>query len=149
MNPTVEHLLVAALLFGLVHTLVTRTLPRIHRALDEREDATKGAAKRADAVRERAEGKRAETVTVLAEARHAAARTRQQAFEEGAALIATARETALRERDAILAEGQVRIESERAAAEAELRVYVSELASELASRVVGERIGVQADNRAP
>ncbi|MEW2397349.1 ATP synthase F0 subunit B [Streptomyces sp. NPDC046862] len=149
MNPRVEHLLVALALFALVHLAISRLLPRINRTLEAREDATKGTERRAAEVREQAERKRAESAAVLAEARHDAARTRLRAHQEGTALIAAARADAQRERDALLAEAQVRITSDRATAEAELRVYASELASELASRVLGEPVGVQADNRAP
>lgn len=149
LNPQVEHLLAALALFALVHFAVSRLLPRVDRALEAREDATKGTARRAAEVREQAERKRAESVAVLAEARHDAARTRLRAHQEGTALIAAARADAQRERDALLAEAHTRIASDRTAAEAELRSYASELASKLASRVLGERIGVQADNRAP
>ncbi|MGW0823430.1 F0F1 ATP synthase subunit B family protein [Streptomyces sp. NPDC002845] len=147
LNPRAEHLAVAAGLFALAFFAVSRLLPRLHRALAEREDAIKGAAERARSVREEAESRRADAEALLAEARHDAARIRQRAFEEGAALIAAAREEGQRERDAVLAEGRARIDSESAMAEAELRVHVSELASSLASRVVGERIATPAEPR--
>lgn len=46
-----------------------------------------------------------------------------------------------RERDAEVVRGQADVEAERAAAEAELRTRVSELASGLAGRLVGEPLG--------
>ncbi|MPY61890.1 F0F1 ATP synthase subunit B family protein [Streptomyces spongiae] len=147
LNPEVEHLLVAAALFTLVHLTVSRLLPRVDRTLEARDDATRGAAGRAAEVREHAERKRAETAAVLAEAHHDAARTRRLAFEEGAALIAAARADAQRERDALLAEAHARIASDRVAAEAELRVHAADLATELASRVLGERITAEAEPR--
>jgi F-type H+-transporting ATPase subunit b len=147
LNPRVEHLIVAAVLFGLVHLVISRLLPRINRTLDEREAATKGTERQAEAVREQAALKRAETAAVLAQARHEAAHTRQRAVVEGTALIAAARDEGRRERDALLAQEYARIASERAAAETELRMHVAELASELASRVVGERITAPAEPR--
>ncbi len=140
LNPKVQDVLVALPLFAAVFLFFVRVLPRIERVLDARDQATRGAAKQAEAVRARAEEKRAEAEAALAEARHDAARIRQQAFEEGAAVIAATRAEGQRERDAILAEGRAHIEADFAAAEAELRMSVSELASDLASRVVGERI---------
>jgi F-type H+-transporting ATPase subunit b len=138
LNPKVEELAVALPLFAAVFFLIARVLPRINRVIAQREDAIQGAAERAEAVRLRAENERAKTEKVLSEARHDAARTRQRAAEEGAALIAAARQDGRRERDSIIEEGKARIEAERAAAETELRISVSELASNLASRIVGE-----------
>ncbi|BBC31403.1 hypothetical protein SGFS_026970 [Streptomyces graminofaciens] len=140
LNPPVQELVVAAVLFALVFLFFVRLLPRVQRVLDEREDATKGAEGRAEAVREAAESKRAEAAAVLAEARHDAARIRQHAFEEGTALIAAARTDGQREHTTLLTEGRARLDSDRAEAETELRGYAAELASALASRIVGERI---------
>ncbi|MFI6089883.1 hypothetical protein [Streptomyces sp. NPDC051218] len=63
---------------------------------------------------------------------------RQRAREDGAALIAAAREDGLRERDQVLTAGQAAIATERASTEGELRTQIPELASSLASRIVGE-----------
>lgn len=147
LNPRAEHLVVAAVLFGLTYVAVTRLLARVDRALAAREAATKGTEREAEAVRARAAGERAARDAVLAEARREAARTRHNAMAEGTALIASAREQACRERDALLAGERARIAAERAAAEAELRVHVADLASELASRVVGERLPEPAEHR--
>ncbi|MGP4047053.1 F0F1 ATP synthase subunit B family protein [Streptomyces sp. 2A115] len=147
LNPKVQDLLVALPLFAAVFLFFLRVLPRIQRVLDARDDATRGATERAEAVRAYAEVKGAEAEAALAEARHDAARIRQQAAEEGAVIIAATRTEGHRERDAVLAEGHARIESERASAEAELRMQISELASDLASRIVGEQISARAEPR--
>ncbi|MFF7259264.1 hypothetical protein ACFZCL_03075 [Streptomyces sp. NPDC008159] len=147
LNPPVAELVVAAVLFALVFFFFVRLAPRVQRVLAEREAVTDGAEARAEEVRREAEVKRAEVAATLAEARHEAARIRQRAFEEGTTLVAEARTEAQREYATILTEGQVRIASDRATAEAELRVYVSELASNLASRVLGERIEAEARPR--
>lgn len=141
LKPEPQHLAVAAVLFGSVFFLVRRILPRIDRVLEVRagifEEITGG---HAAELRSDAERVRDARDAMLAEARHDAALVRQRAREEGAALIAAAREDGVRERDELVASGQARIESERASAEAELRGQVSELASALASRIVGEPI---------
>ncbi|NBE52883.1 F0F1 ATP synthase subunit B family protein [Streptomyces boluensis] len=139
LNPLVEDLLVGLIAFAAVFALFRLVLvPRI----------AKVQAERADLMDERLTGDlmfhvealRAEREQLLAEARHEAARTRQSAVEEGTALIVEARDEGLRERAELLASGQATVESERAAAEAELRTHVADLASELASRIVGEPI---------
>ncbi|GAB2849165.1 F0F1 ATP synthase subunit B [Streptomyces deserti] len=140
LNPRVQEMLVAAVLFAACYLVLTRLLRRINRVLAAREQATSGVGRHAEEVRAQAEATREETQALLAEARHDAAGVRQRAQEQGAALIAAARADGVRERDELLAGAGPRLEAERMAAEAELRVYVSELAAELASRVVGEPI---------
>ncbi|WP_328492782.1 hypothetical protein OHS59_08615 [Streptomyces sp. NBC_00414] len=66
------------------------------------------------------------------EARDEAVLGRRSPEEDAAALAAT-RAEGHRARDAILAEGRARIEAHCAAAETELRISVSELASNLAA----------------
>ncbi|MEV8019014.1 hypothetical protein AB0O76_22265 [Streptomyces sp. NPDC086554] len=145
LKPEPQHLAAAAVLFGSVFFLVRRILPRLDRVLEVRagilEGVTGGPAAELRLEAERIRDKREE---MLAEARHDAAQVRQRAREEGAALIAAAREDGVRERDELVASGQARIETERASAEAELRGQVFELASDLASRIVGEPIPAQA-----
>ncbi|MFF1692341.1 hypothetical protein ACFVXC_01775 [Streptomyces sp. NPDC058257] len=141
-NPDVEHLVVGAVLFGPLYFLVRRMILRLNRVLEERATLLEGVTGGPGAqLRREAERIRAEHEATLAEARREAAQVRQQAREEGAALIAAAREDGGHERDEVLAGGKDRIEAERASAEIELRLQVSELASALASRIVGEPLG--------
>ncbi|ATL32121.1 ATP synthase F0 sector subunit b [Streptomyces formicae] len=147
LNPQVEHLALAAALFVVVHLAVGRFLPRVNRVLEERATILEGVTGGPTAeLWHAAERVRGERDVLLSEARREAARVRQAAREEGAALIAESREEGLRERAELLATGQARVEAERAEAEAELRGCVSEVASELASRIVGEPIPVPAVN---
>ncbi|MGW7065354.1 F0F1 ATP synthase subunit B family protein [Streptomyces sp. NPDC054855] len=138
-NPDVENLAVGVVLFGSLYFFVRRMILRVNRVLQERatilEGVTGGPA--ADLRRE-AERIRDEREDMLAQARREAAQTRQQAREEGAALIAAAREDGLRERDEISAAGRTAIATERASTEAQLRAQVPDLATVLASRIVGE-----------
>ncbi|WP_326574557.1 hypothetical protein OG889_05950 [Streptomyces sp. NBC_00481] len=140
LNPVVGELVVAAVLFALVFLFFVRLVPRIQRVLAEREAATKGTEAQAEALREEARIKRAEGAAALAAARHEAARIRQRAFEEGTALIAEARADAHRAYTTLLTEGHARLAADRATAEAELRAHAAELASNLASRIIGEPI---------
>lgn len=140
-NPDVESLAVGAVLFGSLYVFVRRMILHVNRVLEERatilEGVTGGPAAE---LRREAERIRAEQATALAEARHEAAQIRQRARGEGAALIAAAREDGVRERDEVVSGGKAGIEAERVSADAELRLHVSELASELASRIVGEPV---------
>ncbi|QFR01452.1 hypothetical protein F9278_40645 [Streptomyces phaeolivaceus] len=140
LNPVVEELAVAAVLFALVLLFFVRLVPRIQRVLDEREAATKGTEAEAQALQEQIQIKRAEVAATLADARHEAARIRQRAFEEGTALIAEARADGHREYTTLLTEGHTHLTTARATAEAELRTHAAELASALASRIIGEPI---------
>lgn len=138
-NPDVENLAVGAVLFGSLYFFVRRMILRVNRVLQERatilEGVTGGPAAE---LRREAERIRAEREDLLAKARHEAAQTRQRAREEGAALIAAARDDGVRERDEISAAGQAVIATERASTEVALRAQVPELATVLASRIVGE-----------
>ncbi|MFE7842448.1 hypothetical protein ACFU53_42230 [Streptomyces sp. NPDC057474] len=140
LNPVVGELVVASVLFALVFLFFARLLPRLQRVLDEREAATRGVEAQAEALREEALIKRAEVAAALADARHEAARIRQRAFEEGTALIAEARADGHREYTTLLTEGHAHLTADRTTAEAELRVHVAELASNLASKIIGEPI---------
>lgn len=72
----------------------------------------------------------------------------EDATAGAAAPVAAAREDGPREHDApSRGECARTLSSEHAAAEAELRMYVSELASELASRMAGERTAGRAEFR--
>ncbi|MFM9371265.1 hypothetical protein [Streptomyces sp. Da 82-17] len=142
LNPRVEDLVVAAVLFGVVFLLFRAVLvPRIARVLAERQDRMGDVA---GGLYEEIRAVRAERDEVLAGARHEAARIRQRAVEEGAGLVASARAEALRERGVLLASGQAEIAAERAAAEAALRAQVPDLATELAGRVLGEPVSTRA-----
>ncbi|MFD9123173.1 hypothetical protein ACFU6M_37980 [Streptomyces bottropensis] len=147
LNPVVAELVVAALLFALVFLFFVRLVPRVQRVLDAREAATKGTEAQAEALREEIRIKRAEVARTLAEARHEAARIRQRAHEEGAALIAEARADAHRESITLLTEGRARLGADRARAEAELGVHVFALASDLAGRIIGEPVEVEVQPR--
>ncbi|WP_155055850.1 F0F1 ATP synthase subunit B family protein [Streptomyces blattellae] len=140
LNPQVQDLAVGLVLFAVCYLSIVPLLRRAHRVIEAREQATDGVERHAEEVRALAEEKHREARALLAEARHDAARTRQQAEAEGAALIAEARADGMRERDALLARAATRIEADRAAAEAELRTHIPQLAVDLASRVLGEPV---------
>jgi F-type H+-transporting ATPase subunit b len=132
-------------IFGLLGRLV---LPRIERTLAERADATEGGLERAEAARSEALAVYREYRAELDGARHEAARIRQQAAEEGAALVAAVRAEGQRQRDELVAAASVQLAADRVIAEAVLREDVVALATELAGRVVGEELAGQPRTRA-
>ncbi|GAA2284364.1 hypothetical protein GCM10010145_65310 [Streptomyces ruber] len=115
-HPRIEHLVVAAALFALAVLVAVRLLRRTGRVRDERDERDE----------------RPDAAGIVRQ------RTGEQLAEEGSAgpfvLVARAAPGALRRQEH--AGGA----PECAAAEAELRMYVSELASDLAHRLVGERV---------
>ena len=76
----------------------------------------------------------------LADARHEAARSAQEAREQGAVIISEMREEGQRQREAIIAAGHAQIEADRRQAAQSLRQEVGKLATDLAGRLVGESL---------
>ncbi|MEX2982054.1 F0F1 ATP synthase subunit B [Streptomyces sp. C36] len=139
LKPEPAPLVLGLVLFFLVFAVMAKViLPRINKVLVEREKATDGAFEDAEETRVEAERVHAEYQALLAEARHEAARLRQESLEQGTAIIAELRAEGQRQREDIISAGHAVIDAERAVAEAELREQVGALATELAGRIVGE-----------
>ena len=112
-------------------------VPRLNTALDARAEAIEGGLKKAEEAQAAASAARDEYNAQLAEARAEAARIRDQARTDGAAILAELKEQAQAEANRITANAQVQIEAERAAALVSLRSEVGTLALDLASGVIG------------
>jgi F-type H+-transporting ATPase subunit b len=82
----------------------------------------------------------------LAQARHEAAKIREDAREQGAAIIAEMRQQAQEESDRILRHARAQLEAERSQTVASLRSEVGTMATTLAGRIVGESL--EDDDRA-
>ncbi|MEV4438154.1 F0F1 ATP synthase subunit B [Streptomyces sp. NPDC049577] len=141
LKPETQPFIVGLVLFALTFVLLAKgILPRINKVLVEREAATDGRFEEADEIRAEAARIHAEYQELLAEARHEAARLRQEAVEQGTEIIAELRAEGLRQREEIISAGHAVIDAERAVAEAELREQVGALATQLAGRIVGEPV---------
>ncbi|WP_424213395.1 hypothetical protein ACN20G_15655 [Streptomyces sp. BI20] len=139
LKPNLIELVVGLIAFAGVFLFLARVLlPRIERTLKDREAATTGALEQVEGLRLRAEDVLAAYRAELGAARHEAARIRQAAQEEGAALLAEVRAEGRRVREEMVAEAAVRLAADRVIAEAELREDVVGLATELAGRIIGE-----------
>ena len=83
----------------------------------------------------------------LADARHEAARLREEAREQGTAIIAEMREQAQAESRRITEQAHQQIEADKTAALTQLRTEVGPLATDLAGRIVGESLEDDARQR--
>jgi F-type H+-transporting ATPase subunit b len=123
--------------FGILGKML---LPRIVKLLNEREDAIQGGINRADEAQAEAQAVLAQYRAQLDDARHESARIREEAHEQGAQIIAEMRERAEAEARRITEAAQSQIEADRQQALVSLRTEVGALATELASRIVGESL---------
>jgi F-type H+-transporting ATPase subunit b len=139
--PSWPEFIIGTILFLLVFGVLARVaLPRIQQTLAERTEQIEGGLARSEEAQTEAKQLLDQYREQLAEARHEAARLREEAREQGAQIIAEMREQAQAEARRITESAQAQIESERQQALTALRTEVGTLATELASRIVGESL---------
>lgn len=139
--PEIAELVVGTIAFFVVFFFLGKLLlPKINKALEERADAIEGGIKRAEDAQAEAQRTLEQYRAQLAEARHEAARLREEAREQGAAIIAEMREQAQAESRRIVEAAHLQIEADRKQAVASLRTEVGTLATDLAGRIVGESL---------
>lgn len=139
--PPIPELVIGFIAFVIVFGfLAKKLLPNINKVLDERREAIEGGIDKAQALQAEAERTLAEYREQLSQARHEANRLRQEAQEQGAALIAEMRAEGQRQREEIVAAGHAQIEADRKAAAQSLRQDVGQLATDLAGKLVGESL---------
>jgi F-type H+-transporting ATPase subunit b len=147
-NPLVPNwteVIVGAIGFFIIFFALWKVLmPRIMTTLEERTDAIEGGLERASQAQFEANRVLDQYKAQLAEARHEAARLREQAREEGAAIIATMREQAQAEARRITETAQAQVLVDRQQAFASLRAEVGTLSVQLASKIVGESLDDEA-----
>lgn len=119
-------------------------LPRFTQVLDERTSKIEGGMARAEEAQADAAAALAEYRSQLADARAEAARIREDARAEGATIVAELRAKANDDAARIVATAQKQIEAERTQAAVSLRADVGALATELASRIIGEALADEA-----
>jgi len=115
-------------------------LPKINAVLDERTAKIEGGIALAEKVQAEAADAKAQTEAELNEARDVAAGIKSEASNDGAAIVAEAKAKAQAEAARIVEAAHRQIEAERASAVVSLREEVGGLATELASRIVGESL---------
>ena len=115
-------------------------MPKFRKILDERSDLIEGGIAKAEAAQLEASSQLEQYNELLSDARGEAAKIREQARADGAAILAELKEQAQSEATRIAHAAQVQIEAEREAAIASLRAEVGSLALDLASGVIGESL---------
>ncbi len=139
--PAWPELIIGTIAFLIVFAVLGKVLlPRIQKTLAERADAIEGGLKRAEDAQAEAQQVLDQYRQQLADARQEAARLREQAQEQGAAIIADMREVAQTEARRIIDSAHQQIETDRMLALQALRTDVGTMAVDLASRVVGESL---------
>ena len=124
----------------IVFLLAKYVVPPINRAMTARQEAIRKDF--ADLEKAENDARRAEKEykDQLADAKHEAARIREDAREQGAAIIADMRKQAQEESDRILRHARAQLDAERQQAVAALRTELGSMATELAGRIVGESL---------
>ncbi|MDI3386012.1 F0F1 ATP synthase subunit B [Streptomyces sp. B-S-A8] len=139
--PPGPELLVGTIAFAIVFFFFwKKLLPNINKVLEQRREAIEGGIEKAEAAQTEAQSVLEQYKAQLAEARHEAARLRQEAQEQGATLIAEMRAEGQRQREEIIAAGHAQIAADRKAASQSLRQDVGQLATTLAGKLVGESL---------
>ncbi|GAB2545870.1 F0F1 ATP synthase subunit B [Brachybacterium huguangmaarense] len=136
--PEIVWTLIFLVIFALV--FMRYVLPRLNAVLDERAEKIEGGLRKAEKVQEEADRLRADQEQELAAARKEASEIREKARQDGARIVEEAKSRAGSESDRILAAGRQQIQAERQAASSQLRGEVGVLASDLASKIVGESL---------
>ena len=143
--PSWPEFIIGTILFVLVFGVLSKmAMPRIQQTLTQRTEAIEGGLAQADEAQAEAKALLEQYRQQLAEARHEAARLREEAREQGVQIIAEMREQAQAEARRVTEAAQAQIEAERQQALTSLRAEVGALATELASRIVGESLADEA-----
>ena len=139
--PALPEFIIGTIVFLVVFGVLAKMLmPRIQQTLSERTEMIEGGLARSDEAQAEAKQLLDQYREQLAEARHEAARLREEAREQGAQIIAEMREQAQAEARRVTEAAQAQIEADRQQALTSLRAEVGTLATELASRIVGESL---------
>lgn len=132
----VELLAFAIMLFILAKFVI----PPINKAMTDRQNAIRKEFAELEDAQADARAAEKDFKEQLAQARHEAARIREDAREQGAAIIAEMRTQAQEESDRILKHARAQLEAERSQAVQSLRNEVGTMATTLAGRIVGEAL---------
>ena len=142
--PQTAEIIVGFIAFSLLYMVLRRAVvPKFEKAFAERTEAIQGGMERAEKAQREAEVALNQYKSQLADARGEAQVIREEARVQGAAIIEEMRAKAQEEAARITATAQAAIESERQQAINSLRSEVGTLATELASKIVGEALDDQ------
>jgi len=127
--------------FGLIVWILAKFIvPPINRAMEARLDAIRKEFADLEEAKGNAHRAEEEFKAQIADARHEAAKIREEAREQGAQIVSEARDQAQSEAARIVEHGHAQVRAERQQAVASLRAEVGTLAIDLAGRIVGESL---------
>jgi F-type H+-transporting ATPase subunit b len=133
--------LVELLAFVLILIVLGRwVIPPINKVMEERQARIQRQFEESQEAQARAEAAEQKYRAALTDARHEAARLREEAREQGAAIIAEMREQAGAEAQRILAHAHNQLEAERQQVMHQMRTELGGLATTLAERIIGESL---------
>ena len=115
-------------------------IPPINRAMTARQEAIRSQFAELEEAKDDARKAEEEFKAQIADARHEAARIREEAREQGAQIIAELRQQGQEEAARIVSHAHAQIQAERQQAVTSLRAEVGTLATTLAGRIVGESL---------
>ncbi len=139
--PTNYDVLWSTVIFVIIAVLFTRyLLPKIQKVLDERAELIQGGISKAEQAQAEAAAALEEYTAQLREARTEAAKIREDARNEASQIVADGRERAANDAERISDTAVKQIDAERQQAVVSLRAEIGSLATELASRIVGEAL---------
>jgi F-type H+-transporting ATPase subunit b len=124
----------------IVYILGKYVIPPINRAMTARQEAIRAKFAELDEAKADARKAEADYKEQLNDAKHEAARIREEAREQGAQIVQEARQKAQTDADRIVEHAHTQIEADRKAAFTSLRSDVGSLATTLAGRIVGESL---------
>lgn len=143
--PHPGELIVGTIAFVVILVIFSRlVVPRLEALYEERRQAIEGGVEKAERAQEEAERTLAEYKAQLSDAREEAGRIREEARAQGAQILEEMRQRAESEAQRVTESAQRQIASERQQALLSLRTEVGGLATELASRIVGESLADEA-----
>jgi F-type H+-transporting ATPase subunit b len=122
----------------IIWVLAKFVIPPINKAMSDRQDAIRKQFADLEDAQEDARKAEADYKEQLSNAKHEAARIREEAREQGATIVQDARDKAQVEADRIIEHAHAQIEADRKQAFTSLRRDVGSLATTLAGRIVGE-----------
>jgi F-type H+-transporting ATPase subunit b len=117
-----------------------RVLPGFKKMLDERAKAIEGRLAEAEAAQKAAEERTALVEAEQERLRSESSSIREEARSEGAAILAEMKTQAAQEAERLQQAVKSSLEAERESAQRVLRAEIGELAIELASRIVGQKL---------
>ena len=142
--PNIAEIVVGLIAFSLLFIVLrTRVVPMFEKAFTARTEAIEGGIAKAEKAQLEAQAALAAYTAQLSDARGEAQTIREEARVQGAAIIEELRAKAQEEATRITAAAHASIEAERQQAIASLRHEVGTLATELASKIVGEALDDQ------